>query len=411
LFGLAVIGIAIAVGVRIARHEPHPSPRFLADTVILDSPPPLPRGDVPASLERIRALVALPSRQCPAFGRAALEAGDLLEAREAFQRAANSTPRPDVDTLAGLADAARRLGLCREALAAYTRLAELAPRDYRAYVGESETLDLLGRRAEAARALDAALQRLAPDDVAAHIAVAGQFEAFGDLARALSVAEELRARRPESEDAVLETAHLLIKSERPEDALPLLREVLARDPGNARARYQLGVVLDNPVLPGHNALLAEDALLTAIETSPSETPAYRRLIEMYEQQGRFRQSAYVSLRLLGLTPNSAEVRLHLATAYAHLGDSPGASEQGRIASRLIARDRDEAALNTRIHQRPADSTLRLALARHYLAAGRLAEALPPLQAAVVLAPGSPEARRELAALCARLGLPAASPSP
>jgi tetratricopeptide (TPR) repeat protein len=339
------------------------------------------------------------------FASAAAAAEDLLEARAAFLSAVRLTPQPDAEQLAGLGSVEQRLGLCREALATYTQLVDRFPLDNRGYLGRSQALDLLGRHPEAVNALDAALGRLPVDDISGRTRVVEQIESFGDVARALHEAEANLARSPESADALLLTTHLQIKAERPDRALPLLQRLLAREPANARARYQLGVVLDSAVLPSHSSALAEDALLTAIERSPSETPAYRRLIEMYEQQGRYRQAAYVSLQLLALMPDSAEARLHLSYAYRYLNDEAGSAEQGAIAAKLLERDRETARLTTEIRQNPEDAEKRLAFARHSLRYGRVLDALGACDAAYALSPSNGTARRELLAISKRLKLP------
>ena len=230
------------------------------------------------------------------FAHAAAAAGDPIEARDAYRAAIRSASPPDADLLAGLGDAQVRLGETAEALAAFRQLEERFPLDVRGYLGACSAQDALGHRREAASVLDAALQRLPPDDVAGRARIVGQFEAFRDLAKALAEAEALAGRAPDNSDAILLATHLQIKSERPDRALPLLKKLLAREPANARGRSQLGVVLDSPLLPNRSPQLAEDALLTAIETSPSETPAYRRLIELYEQDRRYKQCAYVAVQ-------------------------------------------------------------------------------------------------------------------
>ena len=415
LLGVAVVGCALAVTFRIGWHgERRPEPRYLADSVQLSPPPPLPPPDESAAMDQIRSLAPLrtamqangrSASHAAQFARASAAAGDLLEARGAYRSAIRLAPRPEADLAAGLGDAEQRLGQCREAMAAYTQLVDRFPLDYRGYLGQSQVQELLGHRRDAVNALDSARTGLPQDDIAGRLKVAEHFEAFGDLARALAEAEVIRARAPDSAEAILLTTHLYIKAERPDRALPLLNALLVQEPSNARARYQLGVVLDSPLLPNRSSLLAEDALLTAVESSPSETPAYRRLTEMYEQQRRVRQCAYAALQLLALTPDSAEARLHLSYAYGHLGAGRDSAEQGRIAAALLQRDRELTRLNTEIRQRPSDADARLAAGRHSLRYGRLLAALEAFQAAYAVAPRNTSARRELRAISERLRLP------
>lgn len=414
LFVVAFIGFAIALSLRIASNPgAAKQPHYLADTVALAEPPSLTQPEFTAGTDKIHQLEPLRAAATAnpsdldasaQFAFAALKSGDLLEAADSFQRAKRIAAEPNADLLAGLGECQQRLGLCREALATYEQLVRQFPHDGRGYLGKSQALDFLSDRPGASAALEAGLRQMALEDVAGRVAIVKRFEEFGDLARALDVSADIRKATGDSTDALLLTTHLYIKAERPAEAMPLVNQVVAREPANGRARYELGVLLDNPLMPRRDPLMAEDALLTAIEVSPDETPAYRRLIQLYEDQGKWRQCAYVSLQLLRLTPNAAEPRLHLAHAYARLGDARGSAEQGRIATDLLAREHETARLNTVCHQRPGDARVRLALGRDSLARGRPLDALAAFQAACVLAPHDTDARQELGAACARVGL-------
>ena len=410
---LALVG-AVVLRTVVNRGAPV-RPRFLAESVSLSEPPALPTQDPfaastqLASLTPLRAAAESTGRDAAAaarFARAALDAQDLLEARGAFAAAMAGDGVKDPGILAGLAETDARLGRCAEALDEYTRVQASFPDDVRGYVGASQTLDLLGRRRDAVAMLDTALAKLSANDIAARMRVAAQYEAFGDVARALAQVTELLRIAPADDDLALLSAHLLIKSGRPDAAIPVLRQVLARQPANTRARYQLGVALLSPSSAHPEPQLAEDALLTAVESNSSETPAYRRLTEMYQEQGRFRACAYMSLQLLSAIPDSAEARLSLAYAYGRLGDSAAATEQRRIAAALVDRDREIAQLETEIRQRPTDGALRRALGRLHARFGRPLQALAALQAAYICSRGNIGVARELGALHRTLGLPA-----
>src|SRR5205814_3592757 len=70
----------------------------------------------------------------------------------------------------------------------------------------------------------------------------------------------------------------------------------------------------------------------------SNEQAFTQLGTIYQEQGRYKQAAYVYVRLLQLNPDSAAGRMQLSRAYAALGDQRRAAEQREIGGRLQERD-------------------------------------------------------------------------
>jgi tetratricopeptide (TPR) repeat protein len=411
---LLLLGAVAALLYRNATQVSRQTERlYLADGVVLSPPPPLPESDLTTLQNGFRSLAPLrqAAREHPedpgiqqGFAAAALDAGDPISALPAFRRTLSLTPKAGPELYDGQGRAQNMLGLCTDALATYRLLEQRFPSDARGYLEESQTLDLLNRRLEAVQALERGLAALSPDDVDGRLRLANQFDADGDTARALKEAEAVRSHAPTNPQAVLATVHLLIKTQRPGEARLLLEDLLARDPVNPHAHYQLGVVLDSPLLPERDPAQAENALLLAVREAPQTPTYYNRLAQFYQEQGKYRQCAYVSLQLLALLPDSAEGRLHLSYAYAHLGENAAAAEQNALAARLLARDQETAHLQMRVYQHPADSQANLALARHHAQYGQFGQALPLLESAYTVAPGDPTIRQELNTLCGRIGL-------
>ena len=162
--------------------------------------------------------------------------------------------------------------------------------------------------------------------------------------------------------------------------------------------------------PPRDPAAVEQTLLKAGQRNPQDTTSYTRLGAFYQEQGHYRQAAYVYTRLLALAPDSAVGRLQLAYAYAHLGQTREGAEQERIARHLLARDKEEASLLTRRDAHPTDPAARLALARHYVRAGQFAKAQIEVESAYCLAPHAAPVRQEWNAFYTALGMspPAAS---
>ena len=97
--------------------------------------------------------------------------------------------------------------------------------------------------------------------------------------------------------------------------------------------------------------------------------------------------------------------MQLSRALSAIGDSAHAAEQHAISLTVLEQERTETELLTRKSQDPKRSLTRLDLGKFYLSTGRLGSALPELQAAGTLDPGSKEANDLLNRLYSRLRLP------
>lgn len=410
VFALAFLGYRVYDTLVLSRP---PERLFLNDDVPLSPPPPLPPDDRMAlqarlqSLESARQAAQARPQDATAqieFARRAAFAGDFLSARAAILLALKRNPQADPEVEDALGHCQMELGLYTDALRTFQGLIRRFPENAALYISLSQVQRILRQREDALQTLERGLKAVPRSDIGGRLALMSELEQHGDLKRTLAVAQAIHADAPNNPNAALAVARLLYKLLRPAEARPLLEKLVAEHPDNGLARYYLASVADSPLLPRRNRKLAEHILLEALQRNPQDALAHTRLGEMYQEQGRHRQAAYIYTRLLEITPDSASSRLQLANAYARLRDARTSAEQRAIAEQLLARDREETRLVTLRNQHPTNPQHRLALARHYIKAGQFGKAFAEFQAAYALAPDSAEARRELKNFYAEIGV-------
>jgi tetratricopeptide (TPR) repeat protein len=414
LAALLLVGSLAFLGYRAYFLPPAPERLRLDDAIPVPPPPPFERDDLTAarqrleSLEPLRAAARSRANEAQAqrdFGLAAIQAGDLLSAREGLRAAIRLNPQAEPTVYKALGLCEIQLGLFAEAAQTFETLISHAPEFAAGYVGLRRAQSLQDQHAAAARTLERGLQAVPVRDVSGRLAMVAELEQRGDLLRALAEAKTVQAQAPTNPDAALMVAHLLFRLGRLPEARALLEKLLAADNSDHAAHAALGSVLASPLQPKRDLALAEHHFLEALHFSQKDTESCQRLAQLYQEQQRYRQAAYINAWLLAITPDSASGRLQLAQAYARLGDTRNSAEQQQIANRLLERDREETRLMNGSAHRPGDPQTRLALMRHYVRAGQFGKALIEAQAAYCLAPNSPETHRELTALYQRIGVP------
>jgi tetratricopeptide (TPR) repeat protein len=381
-----------------------PERLYLANDVALTPPPPLPGDDRLELKQKLTALeqsrkTAQASPNDPTsqlkVANEAMGAGDRLSALAGYRKALSITPKVDHVVYEAKGHAESDLGLLEDAKKTYQQLIAASPESAAGYLGLSLTFDLLHKRQDAITALENGISKVPVSDTAGRLELAKQFETFGDAVRALKEAEAVHAAAPDHVEASLAVVHLLIKLERPADARAILDTLLAKNPETAQAKYQLAVAINSPLSAEHLPARVENLLLETIQQAPQDTPAYKLLGQLYHQQGRYKQEAYIYTKLLEQSPDSANARLQLSYAYAKIGDATAADQQQQIAKKLLARDQESAALLIRVHTNPTDPEIHLQLGRHYIKAGMFARALPELQAAYSLSSRNAAVQKEL----------------
>jgi len=412
LAGLVVLFAAY----RLLHRAPPPAGRPVLlrvdENVALERPPSLPDErlafrEAILRLEQVRAEArAYPNavETQVVLAQEALWAGDLLTARAACRAALRLGPEAEEPIYDAWGHAAFQLGLIEEAQRVYRALIQRAPHAVRAYLGLYRVLSESGRKTEAGGVLESAARSLRPDDVPGRLLLVNEFDQAGLLLRALQEAEDVRKAAPDSPQAILAEATLLFKMNRLDRARPLLESLVAAHPDYAEAHRALADLLDSPLLPNRDRARAEHHYLEAIRRDPNDPGYFEGLAQICFDQERFRQAAYLYIKMLQITPDSVSARQHLAAAYARLGEGRAAKEQGEIARRLAARNREEERMNVLREQRPTDPNVRLSIARRYAANDRLRKALPELQAAACLGADPAQARRERESLYNRIGM-------
>lgn len=318
-------------------------------------------------------------------------------------------------------EASLRLGNLTNALAAFTRLVELAPREWRgpAGIGEvhlrsgqparalpfleqaiaidrsarpahfllGQALRAVGRTNEAriALALGAATTRhpmpdpwsdrapghmkLLPDQ----LAQADELSRMGRPDLAVRLLEGALAFHPGNPGLLNQLAVAFNRAGRPQEGLPHLDAALAKDPGAVAPRITRAHAL---VMLGR----AEDGLAEARRAaaeSPRTAQAHLAVANALLALERDAEAADALRRALDADPANAEIHVELASVqWRNLNDAPAAAD----------------ALSRAIQINPAlpAAHLQLGLLQHHV--GDLAAARATLGTLQLVAPGSPEAR-------------------
>ncbi|NOZ50185.1 MAG: tetratricopeptide repeat protein [Chloroflexi bacterium] len=133
------------------------------------------------------------------WGSVYLQMGEIEKARQRFAHSLELDPSYN-DTYLRLAQLESRQQNWQAALDAYTRAAQLAPKDVRGYSGRGYVLAQLGRTDEAIAAnLD--VLAIAPTNVSALQNLAILYQQQGQLQQALDYAQQAKARLPEANQA------------------------------------------------------------------------------------------------------------------------------------------------------------------------------------------------------------------
>ena len=226
---------------------------------------------------------------------------------EQFLRAA-TTLKPSADVNEGRARAWLSLahvladGKPDEAVEAYTRAAELEPKD--------------------------------PEP---HVAAGGLLEKENRFADAESEYRQALTLDPHSADALIGLSNIYMRGQRFADAEEFLQKLVALQPNNGGAHMQLGRVM---AAAGHNeAALAE--LQTALRLEPNDLALQRDLADLYRTTAKYDEAAKSYSSLLAVHPNDPE--LHYGMGLVLLKQKKfAAAEQEFLAAVKLKSDYGEA---------------------------------------------------------------------
>ena len=182
---------------------------------------------------------------------------------------------------------------------------------------------------------------------------------------------------------LLHQAEMLAEGQHYPEAVPLLEQVIAKEPGLPIAYLQLGTALT--LLRNYEK--AAPVLQKAVELRPDLTiPRYQLGSALFET-GDFAGAALQFETAISRSPNWPEAHFSLATAYARADRLPDAIKEYEKVIEL----------------RPNHYGAHLLLGRALALSGEPAAALPNLTKAAELQPTSPEPHRFLADAYAQLG--------
>ncbi|MBN2194427.1 MAG: tetratricopeptide repeat protein [Polyangiaceae bacterium] len=367
----------------------------------------------PAVIEALGHLYVVEARR-----RAGTE--DDAEAVGDYERAMPLRPL-DVELRWELGGALRRLDRRARAVEVLREGARLAARDARFPLALGELSFEEGQHDAALGSFELALSL----DPSCFEAQRGRARTLVALGRASDATAELRravAARPDATEECAVLGELLIELGKPEEALPVLTELVARCPLSARALGLLGTaqqqLLRHPV--------AVTSFRRALEVDPSQTDTAQQLATSLVALERWGEALPVLERLEGADPSWRDELCGLTLAG-------------------LGRDADAVPYLERTVQRRTDPVLLRALARSALRAGepgqaaqaahRLLEELPQdldalrtlaaaeaarqdrdaearaWQRLLAIAPGDPEARHGLAAVMRQEAERAAAANP
>ena len=263
VFVILTLGVAFAAWRTIQNAE--------ATTTTPVAAAPVAQPSLPAAAQTQMA----PGVEAYTAGMAALRAGDYVNATRLFREAIAAANKADYRL--GLAEALEKSGFTNDALAEYETAAGLDTANVR-YTSEwAKALNRAGRNPEAIRVYDAALQmegdnlanlrevanlhikaneigrarpylerivRLQPDDLAPKQNLARALEATRDLDGAAKQYRDILGAMPDADLSRALLSDILMKQNKPDEALQLLEEGLKLDANSAIMYREKGRILD-----------------------------------------------------------------------------------------------------------------------------------------------------------------------
>jgi protein O-GlcNAc transferase len=339
-------------------------------------------------------------------------AGHLAEARRLYQELLSVMPTHAVAAFRGglveLQD-----GHPEAALVLIARAAALAPDEPRHHFGLGQTLQALGRHAEAAAAYRRALHA-DPSSADAHFALGVALQSQGDHAGAMVAYQSAVALQPDHVGAIGNLGVALQESAQIDEAVKLLRTAARLQPAMMSHALNLGIALCRQ----RNFAEAETVLRGALLLHPDSPEALFNLGNALHGLGRLREGADQYGRALALRPRYADALNNLGNIHKELGEfasaeaAYGAAIEARpdyatalnnlgCLLRTMGRTAEaESALRRGLQVSPAHSALHDNLGSVLKDLGQLDEAIDCFRKAVELDPSNPATHGNLAyALC------------
>lgn len=275
---------------------------------------------------------ALPSSVLANYARVLAGVGQFDQAAEKMKAASIADPRNATlqDNVGSIYAQQKRWSEAQPYFAAAVRLApSLATAHHHLGLtmqaqGNPEALQELTRAA-----------KLAPQNNAIALDYGKALAASGDDTQATSVFQAILARSHSAADPVFigttySLALSLQRTGKMSESIPLLRKVVAKQPGNAAASINLGMALSHT----QQASAALPLLQHAVALAPGDVTAHQNLAAALMQLNQF-DDAIVEVRAaLHLAPDSPQLLYDLGFAYKMQDDAANAIPQLEAAQRL-----------------------------------------------------------------------------
>jgi tetratricopeptide (TPR) repeat protein len=213
-------------------------------------------------------------------------------------------------------------------------------------------------------------QRLAPDNAIILLELGKAYAAEGRDDKAIPLLQEVVQRNPTATDARYELALALQRSNRVEESIGLLQKVVATQPGNAIAATDLGMALTQAQRAKDAVPVLQHALLLA----PDSVTAHEDLAAAYVQLNQFEDAEAELHTALKLAPERAQLHYDLGLAYKMQDDAVHAIPEFEATEKLD----------------PKQPEAPYALGLLYLQDGRYADAARELNTSLALRPENGE---------------------
>jgi tetratricopeptide (TPR) repeat protein len=349
------------------------------------------------SLDQIRQLSASqPSNERARYylGVRLRDAGQLAQARDAFQQAAQANP-DDEQAWLSWASAAQSLGSDREAFAALSRFEATHPNSANAHKALSRfyashwVFDTAYDEAATAA-------KLAPRDVDAWVLLGGRAMDMSLEPKAEEAFRQAVKLNPNDWQNLLSLAFVLQTEKRYDDALVYYRQANELAPNEPGTMLALGGMLLKTAQTPEGQQEALSLLKRAVSMNPSSPPGCRMLGQAYLQAGNYQEARQYLTRAEGLSPGDPTVHFDLQQVYSRLGDTASAAKEAKehseIVSFLLARER----LHDQAHLTPNDLAVGLKYARLCAAHGDYLDAVLEYRQLMAIHPDAKEVRSEFA---------------
>jgi tetratricopeptide (TPR) repeat protein len=262
----------------------------------------------------------------PDFGRLATSVflrNDEFEGAVAFAERAAAAPKADFRDQLRLAItywAAREQGKApadpkRDPLAAFRKATGMAPAEADAWLGLMRYLVGTGAKAEAAKAFDAARDKVKPEDRGLFLGLGHAL--LGDSAKAVEAFQQARAERPSDVRVLSAEAEFLLQLGRLEDARAGFQRVIglptatAEERANARLRLAVATAADPSFAVSQEATKLLDAI------PAGDTPAQRRSRALVLALQKDRKSKLEAIRILEENAKGRSADEHFMLAQLH----------------------------------------------------------------------------------------------